>query len=256
VAGTAEDWPGPLGSGRLDAMAKAKEAAKPAVSGFAGFDRKAMQFWHELAAEMNRDWFLANKQRYQDEWVQPMTALLAAASAKLAPAYRGIKLGAPRVLRINRDVRFARDKSPYKTWIGAGVSLGGRKPTDGVTALYLHFGVEEEFTGAGQYVFADETLARWRKKVADGKRGPEIAKIVGALRAKKYEVTAYDSLTRVPRPFEADHPRADLLRMKGLVVGFPKIPRGLIHKPAFLDWVVTHARVSAPLATWLHRNLG
>jgi hypothetical protein len=84
-----------LWQARTMAKAKAKAAAKPAVAGFAGFDRKAMQFWHELAAEMNRDWFLANKQRYEAQWVQPMTALLAGASAKLAPAYRGIKLGAP-----------------------------------------------------------------------------------------------------------------------------------------------------------------
>jgi uncharacterized protein (TIGR02453 family) len=231
-------------------------AKSVAVAKFAGFDRKAMQFWHELAAEMNREWFLENKARYEAQWVQPMTALLGAAAARLAPSYRGVKLGAPKVLRINRDIRFSKDKSPYKTWIGAGVALGERKPNAGVTALYLHFGLEEEFAGAGQYVFMDEALTRWRKKLGDKTRGAEIARIVAALRESKYEVTAYDTLARVPRPFEADHPRADLLKMKGLVVGFPKIPRGLIHKPEFLDWVVDHGRAAAPLATWLHRNLG
>ncbi|HWM85608.1 MAG TPA: DUF2461 domain-containing protein [Kofleriaceae bacterium] len=230
----------------------ARTARAPA---FTGFDRKAMQFWHELAAEMNRDWFLANKQRYQEQWVEPMTALLTAASAKLASSYRGVKLGAPKVMRINRDIRFSRDKSPFKTWIGAAVSLGDSKPNAGVTALYLHFGVDDDFAGAGQYVFMDETLARWRKKVADPKKGAEIAKIVAGLRKAKYRVTAYDSLARVPRPFEATHPRADLLKMKGLVVGFPKIPRGLVHRPQFLDWVVGHAQKAAPLAIWLHRNL-
>jgi uncharacterized protein (TIGR02453 family) len=222
---------------------------------FLGLHRKAMQFWHELAAEMNRDWFLANKQRYQEQWVAPLTALLAAASAKLAPSYRGVKLGPPKVLRINRDIRFSKDKSPYKTWIGAGVSLGERKPTDGVVALYLHFGLEEEFVGAGQYVFADKTLARWRKKVADPVKGPEIAKIVNRLRRASYSLAAHETLSRVPRPFGPDHPRADLLRMKGLVVGFPRIPRGLIHRPEFLDWLVTHGKAAAPLSLWLHANL-
>jgi len=227
-----------------------------ASSAFTGFDRKAMQFWHELAAEMNRDWFLANKTRYESQWVQPMTALLTAASAVLASSYRGIRLAAPKVLRINRDIRFSKDKSPYKTWIGAGVALGERRPNDGVTALYVHFGVDEEFAGAGQYVFADDTLARWRKRLADPRKGAELAKIVAGLRKAKYSVTAYDTLARVPRPFEADHPRADLLKMKGLVIGFPKIPRGLIHRPQFLDWLVTHGKASAPLAAWLHKNLG
>jgi uncharacterized protein (TIGR02453 family) len=237
-------------------MARAAvKVARSAGSAFTGFDRNAMQFWHELAAEMNRDWFLENKQRYEAEWVQPMTALLVAASEKLASSYRGIPLGAPKVMRINRDIRFSADRSPYKTWIGAGVALGERKPNAGVTALYLHFGLEEEFAGAGQYVFMDDTLARWRKKVADRVKGAEISKIVGGLRQARYEVTAYDTLARVPRPFDADHPRADLLKMKGLVVGFPKIPRGLIHKSAFLAWLVGHGKAAAPLAAWLHRNL-
>ncbi len=239
-------------------MARAAvKAAKPAKAArFAGFERNAMQFWHELAAEMNRDWFLENKTRYEAEWLHPMTALLTAASEKLAPAYRGIRLGPPKVMRINRDIRFSQDKSPYKTWIGGGVTLGEGKPNAGVTALYIHFGIEHDFAGAGQYVFMDDTLARWRKKVADQAKGAEIAKIVAALRKAKYEVTAYETLARVPRPFDAEHPRADLLKMKGLVVGFPKIPRGLIHKPEFLAWLVGHGKAAAPLATWLHRNLG
>jgi uncharacterized protein (TIGR02453 family) len=233
----------------------AKAAPRIAPSAFRGFDRKAMQFWHELAAEMNREWFLENKERYEAQWVQPLTALLRSASARLAPAYGGVKLGAPSVMRINRDLRFSADRSPYKTWIGAGVALGERKPNEGVTALYVHFGVEDEFTGAGQYVFMKDTLTRWRRKLDDRVKGPEIAKIVAGLRRAKYQVTAYDSLARVPRPYPADHPRADLLKMKGLVVGFPRMPRGLIHRPEFLAWLVSHAKTAAPLATWLYRNL-
>ncbi|HKE15666.1 MAG TPA: TIGR02453 family protein [Kofleriaceae bacterium] len=240
-------------------MTKAAKAAvrtgTATATAFGGFDRKAMQFWHELAAEMNREWFLENKERYETQWLRPMTALLAGASARLAPAYRGVKLGAPRVMRINRDIRFSKDKSPYKTWIGGGVSLGERKPNEGVTALYVHFGVDAEFSGAGQYVFVGDTLTRWRRKLDDKVKGPEIAKIVAGLRKAKYQVTAYDELVRVPRPYAADHPRADLLRMKGLVIGFPAIPRGLIHRPELVGWLVGHAKAAAPLATWLYRNL-
>src|SRR5438105_3465610 len=100
---------------------------------FKGFPKDAMGFWHELAAEMNKTWFDANKQRYQEQWVEPFEALLADVGAKLAVAYKPIKLGAPKVMRIYRDTRFAKDKSPYKTWIGGGVALGGDgKPSEGV----------------------------------------------------------------------------------------------------------------------------
>src|SRR5215813_8297396 len=229
-------------------------ATAPAPA-FAGFPRDAIQFWHELAAEMSREWFAANKERYETAWVQPMTALLEGAAAKLAPVYRPKKLGAPRIMRIQRDIRFSKDKSPYKTWIGAAIPIGAGKPTEGPVALYLHFGAEEEYVGCGQYVFMDSTLARWRRAVA-GKPGAEIAKIVAALKKAGFSLSAYETLSRVPRELAADHPRADLLRMKGLVAGFPSIPRGLIHKPAFLDWVVARAKTASPLARWIVRNLG
>ena len=223
---------------------------------FSGFPKQAMGFWHELDAEMNKTWFEANKQRYQTEWVEPFTSLLADVAGALASTYKPIKLGAPRVMRIYRDVRFSKDKSPYKTWIGGGVSVGGDgKPSDGPVAIYAHFGVGEEFVGAGQYVFADADLAKWRKLVADKTKGPAVAKLVADLKKKRYAVHAYDALARVPKPYDPEHPRGDLLKMKGLVVGFPEVPKGLIFKPAFADWLVKHCKAAAPLSKWIHKNL-
>jgi uncharacterized protein (TIGR02453 family) len=222
---------------------------------FDGFPKDAMGFWHELTVEMNKEWFEANKARYETQWVAPFHALLAEVSAKLAPAYRGTSLGAPKVMRIYRDTRFSKDKTPYKTWIGGGVSLGGDKPTDGVAALYAHFGVGEDFVGAGHYVFDADTLVKWRKRVADGKTGPAVAKLIAGLKQAKYKVHSYETFARVPKPYDAEHPRAELLKMKGLVVGFPAIPKGLIHKATFVDWLAKHAAAAAPLGKWLHNNL-
>jgi uncharacterized protein (TIGR02453 family) len=233
-----------------------RAAAGQTRPGFRGLDRKAMQFWHELAFEMNRDWFQANKQRYESLWVEPVTAILAGAAARMASVYRGVKLSAPTVLRINRDIRFSKDKSPYKTWIAGRLSLGQQKPREGVSALYVHFGLDEEFTGAGRYIFADDVLARWRRRLADKVKGAEVAKIAADLRVAGYQLIAHETLARVPRPFAADHPRADLLRMKGMVVEFPAIPRGLIHRPELIEWLVDHARAAAPMNKGLHRNLG
>ena len=98
--------------------AAAKTKAVASVVAFAGFPKHAMGFWHELAAMMSKEWFDANKQRYQTEWVEPMTALLGEVAAALAPVYKPTKVGAPRIMRIYRDVRFSKDKTPYKTWIG------------------------------------------------------------------------------------------------------------------------------------------
>jgi uncharacterized protein (TIGR02453 family) len=222
---------------------------------FEGFAKSAPGFFHELAVEMSREWFTANKARYQTEWVEPMTALLADVGKRLAPAYKPLVLGEPKLLRIYRDVRFAKDKAPYKTHIGAVITVAGKKVGEGGNAaIYVHLGAEEEFVGSGIYMFDAERLARWRKAVA-GKAGAELATLIAKLRAKGYEVGGHDDYKRVPRGFAEDHPRADLLKMRGLTGGPGDIPRGLIHKPGFADWLVEHGKALAPMVRWLHVNV-
>jgi uncharacterized protein (TIGR02453 family) len=227
-----------------------------AIDRFVGFEKNAMQFWHELAEEMNRDWFLRNKQRYEAQWVRPMTALLGEVTAKLAKAYSPLVLAPPKVMRIHRDVRFSADKAPYKTHIGAVAAIKGRKLGDGgPAAMYIHIGKDEDFVGVGTYMFDARQLAKWRKLVA-GKQGAEIEKLIGRLRKAGYEVGGHDDYKRVPRGFDPDHPRAALLKLKGLTASPPDIPRGLIHKPDFAKWIIEHGRALAPLVIWLHKNLG
>lgn len=224
--------------------------------GFRGFDKNAMQFWHELAAEMSREWFVANKERYEAQWVAPMTALLDDVARRLAPVYRPVKLAAPKVLRIYRDVRFSKDKTPYKTHIGAAVMVADERIGEsGNTAIYVHLGLEEEFVGVGHYRFDGDTLARWRKAVA-GKQGAALVPLIDKLRKAGYAVGGHDDYKKVPRGFEPDHPRAELLKMKGLTGGFPEIPAGLLCKPGLADWLVQHGTALAPLVLWLHRNVG
>ena len=226
-----------------------------ATTRFTGFDRTAMQFWHELAAEMNRDWFTANKERYERLWVAPMTALLDDVAKRIAPAYKPLALGAPKVMRIYRDVRFSKDKAPYKTHIGAVITLAGKKiGEDGNAAMYIHLGVEEEFVGVGSYRFDAAKLATWRKAVA-GKPGAALAPLIAKLRKAGYAVGGHDDYKKVPTGFAADHPRAEFLKMKGLTGGCAEIPRGLIHKPGFAPWLVKHGKAMAPLVIWLHRHV-
>lgn len=216
-----------------------------------GFDRGAPQFLHELAAEMNREWFEANKPRYQSLWVQPMTALLDELTARLAKVYAPVKLGPPKLLRIYRDTRFSKDKSPYKTHVAGAISAG--KST---TAMYIHLGIDEEFIGVGTYFFEDKQLGKWRKLVAADKTGKDLAGIVGKLRRAGYAVGGHEDYKKVPKPYPADHPRGEFLKMRGLTGGFPAIPRGMLHSPKLVDWLVDHGKKTAPLVLWLHRHVG
>jgi uncharacterized protein (TIGR02453 family) len=216
------------------------------MAAFKGFDKDAIAFLHELTIEMNKDWFEANKPRYQRVWVEPLTALLEHVQAKLAKIYAPVKL-VPHVFRIYRDVRFSKDKTPYKTHV-AGVLRTGVG-----SAMYLHVETDEEWVGAGTYFFEDTQLPKWRKLVAADRTGKDIQGIVGKLRKKGYEVGGHEDYKRVPKPFTDDHPRAEFLRMKGLTAAFPAMPKGMLHRADLADWLVEHGRAVAPMVSWLRR---
>jgi uncharacterized protein (TIGR02453 family) len=223
---------------------------------FRGFDRDAMQFWHELASQMSREWFAANKLRYQSVWVVPMLALLRDIARGLSPTYKPLALAEPGVLRIYRDLRFSRDKAPYKTHIAGVIRLAGDAIAEaGNAVLYLHLGLDEEYAGVGCYRFDEARVARWRRAVV-GPPGRALLRLIAGLRRKGYEAGGYEHTARVPKGFAPDHPRAELLKYKGLVCSFPTIPAGLLHRPELTRWLLRHAKTTAPLVIWLRRHLG
>jgi len=223
---------------------------------FRGFERDAMQFWHELASEMSKEWFAANKRRYQTVWVEPMLALLREVARGLSRAYKPFALAEPGVLRIYRDLRFSRDKTPYKTHIAGVIRLAGARIAEaGIAVLYLHLGPDEEFAGVGCYQFDAARTARWRRAVV-GAPGRALSRIIASLRRKGYSPGGYETYARVPKGFAPDHPQAELLRCKGLICGFPAIPARLLHRPELARWLLGHAKATAPLVIWLRRHLG
>jgi uncharacterized protein (DUF2461 family) len=121
--------------------------------------------------------------------------------------------------------------------------------------MYIHLGLDEELVGVGTYFFEDKKLPKWRKLVAADKTGKEIAAIVAKLRKAGYQAGGHDDYKKVPKPYAPDHPRAELLKLRGLTAGFPPIPKGLLHKPGLADWLVKHGKAMQPLIAWLHRNM-
>jgi uncharacterized protein (TIGR02453 family) len=181
-----------------------------------------------------------------------MQALLAEMRERIDPLFPRHPLAEPKVFRIHRDVRFSKDKAPYKTHIGGYVALegGGRGPS-AVAPLYLHLGAGERFAAAGHYLMDAPQLARFRAAVLDEGSGRALAAILAGLVRSGFVVGSSETLKKVPRGIEPAHPRADLLRRKGLIVSFPEMPKALLVDRRLVDWLARHTRRVVPLVEWL-----
>ena len=227
-------------------------SAPASCARFEGFADRDGRFFRALARNQRRPWFEAHRREYEEGWLAPMKALLAEVRERIDGLFPRHPLREPKVFRIHRDVRFSRDKSPYKTHIGGYVAIDGAgEGPSAPAALYLHLGAAEVFVAAGQYMMDPGQLARFREAVVDDRRGGDLVAILRKLTRAGFTVGSHDLLQRVPRGFDPNHPRADLLRRKGLIVTFPELPRELLVTRGLIDWLVRHTREAVPLVEWL-----
>lgn len=203
---------------------------------FRGWPVEAVEFFEGLEADNSKPYWTENKAVYEAKVRAPMEALL----AELAPEF-----GEGRVYRPYRDVRFSADKSPYKTHLAAHNGGG-----------YFQLTSEALGVGTGLYMPSADQLARFRAAVADERRGPELVAVVAGLRRKGAEVSAHEVLKTVPRGYDRDHPRADLLRHKGLTAWREWPARAWLGTAAAKKRVVDFLHAAAPLREWLDTNVG
>src|SRR2546429_1452807 len=166
---------------------------------FDGWKGDFVGFFRGLELDNSRRYFEAHRTQYETEVRGPMEELV----AELSPV-----LGPGKLFRINRDVRFSADKSPYKTNVAAVV---GR--------LYIHLDARQFFVATGAHMPDSPWLARYREAVA-GPAGEELARVVGQLRAAGLNVGG-NSLKTAPRGYPADHPPIAMLRWREVGTGQP-----------------------------------
>jgi uncharacterized protein (TIGR02453 family) len=204
---------------------------------FRGWPAEAIEFYEGLEADNSKSYWQENKAVYEEVVRGPMDELL----AELAPEF-----GEGRIFRPYRDIRFSKDKSPYKTAIAATLASGG----------YIHFATDGLGAGCGMYMMAPDQLDRYRRAVADRRKGREIVEIVTKIRKRGIEVSAHDTLKTAPKGYPKDHPRIDLLRQKGLI-SWKHWPVGAwLGTRKAKDRVVGFLRTSQPLNEWLQKRVG
>src|SRR3954470_9492948 len=146
---------------------------------FRGWPAEALEFYEGLLADNSKTYWTANKATYDDQVRAPMVALLEELEPEFGPA---------KIYRPYRDVRFSKDKSPYKTQIAASFERGG----------YIKLSAEGLGAGSGIYMFSPDQLRRWRAAVDDDGAGVTLVGVIDTLRRQGVEVRSHDVLVRVP----------------------------------------------------------
>jgi uncharacterized protein (TIGR02453 family) len=214
---------------------------------FAGFPARGLTFLRDLARNNEREWFNARKSTYVDDVDVPLRALLfdvakrcARAKIPLAPNPR------QPTFRVYRDVRFAKDKSPYKTHAGACLYRNGDKTSSGM--LYVHIDPKDSFAAVAFYRPDAPVLGALRRAMASGNG---FTKCLAELKKRGCELDMTDSLTRLPRDFSGHAGTAlePYLKLTSLVIS-RKIDKSALRDPGLAEEVFGLARDAKALLTW------
>ena len=219
---------------------------------FRGFGPKALAFFKALKFHQDKTWFDENRALYDSDVLEPMIALLDTLTVRFAKARIPLKAnGNKSIFRIHRDVRFAKDKSPYKTHAGALLTRSGNKRRAGGGMenglVYLHVDPEGCFMVAGYYMPEPADLLKLRKAIARD-RGKDYRAMLSGLKRGKLALEGEHQGTRIPKGFEGlkGGPLDEAIRMKSFIVE-ERIPAKLIGKPELADAIVDFTRRARPL---------
>jgi uncharacterized protein (TIGR02453 family) len=228
------------------------------VSTFAGFPRDAWAFLTELDADNTKAFFDANRRRYDDAIAGPSKTLVESLAVAL-PDRIGLDVRAePRVgrslFRINRDTRFAADKTPYKThldflfWVGDG-------PPRARPAFIMRITANRVLVGGGRMGVTGGALDAYRAALDDPARGAAIRTTVDTLLAAGAKLSDPDR-ARAPRPFPVGHPNADLLRRDGFHLSRTTPHPASLSAPSFAEWCADALAPFVPIVTWFEVDHG
>lgn len=208
------------------------------MAAFAGFPREAIVFLRELEDHNERDWFKANRARYEATLRAPAEAL----GEELAD------LGRPRVFRPWNDTRFHAGP-PIKEHVGLAVGY------EGAGGFYVELSLDGLFVAAGLHNPAPDQVDRIRRLVADARACAPLTRAIAGAEAAGLALNEPD-LVRAPRGYPADHPRIELLRRRRLVVSQRHGLAAWVHRPEAGARIRAQLDAAAPLVGWLRERVG
>ena len=237
--------------------ATTRSARAVAPEAFTGFGPGALRFLRGLARNNRKEWFEEHRDAYEEQIKRPLLALIEEMDvrlATLAPELVGTKKS---MFRIHRDVRFSKDKRPYKThaacWFyhrDAGRAVG-ENAAHGGAGFYFHFAPGEVFTGGGVWMPPRPALLRIRQAIAEA---PEVFEGIVKDRAFKRRFGGLETehmLVNMPRGYDKDHPAGDWLKYQSFTAGHA-LSEADLGSAKLLDLLEQDFRVMLPLVRWIN----
>ena len=228
------------------------------ATAFDGFTKTATTFLKGLAKNNSKAWFDANRADYESGLLEPCKDFVVAIGpklAKIAPDIHAEPKVSGSIMRINRDTRFSKDKTPYKTYMGLWFWQGAGRSRE-CPGLYFGLSGDELTLGAGMHLFGPKQLDAYRTALVDPKHGPAGRKAYDKIAKLKGIEIGGAHYKKVPRGFDPAHPNADLLVHNALYFGFTtKVPADL-YTPEAMDYCVKAYKQVWPLQQWLVAAIG
>ena len=223
---------------------------------FDGFPKELTTFFAELAMNNTKPWFNEHKKDYEKFVLEPsklFVVVMGERLSELSPDINAIPAVNKSLFRLNRDIRFSKDKSPYKTNLGILFWEGTKKRME-CPGFYFHVEVNNLMLGGGIYQFPKDMLERYRKAASNKNAGKELNKVVNGLKQEKINLGgAY--YKRVPQGYDPEHENAELLKYNGLyTMAETKIPKEF-YSDKLIDYCFERYKKMHPLHKWILANL-
>jgi len=231
-------------------------SAKPPQS-FTGFPEGTTDFLRGLTEHNEKPWFEQHRAEYDAYYVQPTLAFVGALGPRLQAEVSSLVEYEARIngslFRINRDIRFSKDKTPYKTHLDLWFWEGNRKGWDS-PGFFMRQTLDKLYLGAGMHHFGPEQLSAYCRAVLDPTLGASLAGLTGRLEEAGLDVGA-EARKKVPRGIDPAHERARFLRYEGLVAMWEGPLPPEIRTEGFVDWCLALFKTASPINEWLREAL-
>jgi len=224
---------------------------------FNGFTKDTFKFLKNLAKNNKREWFEENREIYEGKVLQPALSFVAGMGERLrsiAPDVVAIPKTDKSIFRIYKDVRFSKDRTPYKTHVGIFFWEGERKKLEN-PGFYLQLNRSSIFIAGGLYIFPNDLLKPYRDSVVDPKKGPELKRIIKKITKNPSYKVGDTHYKRVPRGYDPEHPNAGLLLYNGIHAYCEAPLPGEIYSSEFIEYCYRIFCDFAPLHYWVRNYI-